>query len=71
MRKITYIILSLCLCTAGIGTAARMSTAQLFSDTLAAINDTIPDEEEDYFGEDEEEEEEEGEYDEEEDEEYD
>lgn len=38
MRKITYIILSLCLCTAGLGTAAHFSPSQ---PSLATVNDTV------------------------------
>lgn len=61
MKKITYIILSLCLCTAGVGTAAHLSP-NVNLDDLTAINDTI-DEEDVQFDEEEDEEDDETEYD--------
>ena len=68
MKKISYIILSLSLCTAGIGTAAHYSSSSLLPSVPTAIGDTIvtddefgeladdeyEDEEDDFFGEDDE-----------------
>lgn len=56
MKKLTYAILSLCLCTAGLGTAAHYSPSHSLADALTAVNDTIDTEdEEDEIEEDEEE----------------
>lgn len=49
MKKISYIILSLALCTAGIGTAAHHSSNSVLPSIPAAISDTI--ETDDEFGE--------------------
>lgn len=59
MKKLTYIILSLCLCTAGIGTAAHFSPAHTLADSLAVINDTIDTDEEEVSDDEEDEEDEE------------
>lgn len=46
MKRSLYIILLICLCTAGIGTAAHFSPEQAFDNALSAVNDTVDVEEE-------------------------